>query len=258
MRETGDLVKKISGGSLEFAGIKDFSPGDPVSKIWWKGLAKSGKLMKKDFFSLAEDRWLLVIDLSDPNMKKEDEAALFTFSRAFVEMFTRKDIEVGIHIISPGASFLTYSTKKKDLLSFIVKHWSEFRHISHEGSREIIKDIVGDSSQIEDRCKVNGISLSSFLFYSGLFTKQKKTFYWSKDRVFRDNMTELLKNLRKSGKILVVTPKMSEGFVDQVRKLSSIKKCSLLFASFEKVPKAQTFIISRNNPEKTVWRLVYA
>jgi hypothetical protein len=258
MRDTGDLIKKVSGSSLEFAGIKEFSPGDPVSKIWWKSLAKGGKILKKDFFSLAEDRWFLVIDISDPNMKPEDEAALFAFSRAFVEMFTRKDIEVGLHIISPGASFLNYSTKKKDLLSFIVKHWSEFRHISHEGSREIIKDIVGESSQIEDRCKINGISLSSFLFYSGLFTKQKKTFYWNKEKIFDNSITEMLKNLKKSGKILVVTPKMSEEFVDKIRKFASIKKCHLLFASFEKVPKAQTYIIPRKDPEKAVWRLIYA
>ncbi|MBR9690002.1 MAG: DUF58 domain-containing protein, partial [Candidatus Altiarchaeota archaeon] len=259
IRETGDLVKKVSGGSLEFAGIKEFHPGDPISKIWWKGLAKGGKILKKDFFSLAEDRWVLVIDLSNPNASKEDENALLRFSRGFIEMFTRKDIEVSIHLVSPNYAYIDYSTKKRDLLSFLIRHWSDFRNISHDGAKAILKDAIGkETSEIEIRCKNSGISLSSFLFYSGLLKSPKDFFQWSRRATFNDSVKGIMKNMNKSGKILVLTSGMTEGMVDSIKKVAKTKKSSLLFASFEKIPKTKSYIISKTAPESSVWRLMYA
>ncbi len=257
-RETGDLVKRVSGGSLEFSGIKEFSPGDPVSKIWWKGLAKGGKLLKKDFFSLAEDRWILMVDLSNPNMSRKDEETLLTFSRAFVETFTRKDIEIGIHIISPNASTIKYSTKKRELMSFLIKHWHDFKHLSYKGSKLILKDAVGNIENIEKRCKASGISLSSFVYYAGLIKKPKKTFYWGRTKIFKKNLKSFTTTLKKSGKMLVVTAGMPEDLVDEIKKVARVKKCPVLFASLQKVPKARTFIIPKQHPEKMIWRLMYA
>ncbi|MBR9680307.1 MAG: DUF58 domain-containing protein [Candidatus Altiarchaeota archaeon] len=259
IRETGDLIKRVSGSSLEFAGIKEFSPGDPISKIWWKGLAKGGKMLKKDFFSLAEDRWILVIDLSNPLATKEEEAALLAFSRAFIETFTRKDIEISVHLISPNYSYAKYSTKKKELLSFLVRHWSDFRSLSHDGARAVLKDAVGSEvEEIEDRCKHSGISLSSFLFYSGLLKESKSVFEWSRKYSFDSSIKGFMKNMTKSGKILVLTPGMTENMVDEIIKVAKIKHSQLLFASFDKVPKAKTYVIPKVNPEKVVWRLMYA
>jgi len=260
VHETGDLIKKVSGSSLEFAGIKEFSTGDPISKIWWKGLAKNpDHLLKKDFFSSAEDRWVLVVDLSDPGMAKEDETAILNFCRAFIEIFTRKDISVGIHIISPASSFISYSSKKRELLSFLIKHWVEFRHLSSEGARLILKDVIGrDSEVVENRCKSSGISLSSFFIYAGLMKKPKQLFHWRRKAVFKKSMMAFARNLKKSGKILVVTPGMEEELVDEVKKIAAVKKCQLLFTSFERVPKVRSYVMPRKNPEGSVWRLIYA
>ncbi|MBR9681264.1 MAG: DUF58 domain-containing protein [Candidatus Altiarchaeota archaeon] len=260
VRETGDLIKKVSGSSLEFAGIKEFAPGDPPSKIWWKGLAKDPtKLLKKDFFNPAEDRWILMIDLSDPDMKKEDETAILNFSRAFIEIFTRKDIEVAIHLISPTSTFINYSSRKRDLLSFLIKHWVEFKHLSHDGAKLILKDVIGkDSEVIEERCRAGGISLSSFLIYSGLMKKPKQFFQWRRKRIVANSLMEITKGLKKSGKMLVVTPGMTEEMVDDIKKVARAKHCRLLFTSFEKIPRAKSYVISRKAPESSVWRLIYA
>lgn len=259
-RETGDLIKKVSGSSLEFAGIKEFSQGDPISKIWWGGLAKNpNKLLKKDFFNPAEDRWVLVIDLSDPNMKKEDELALLNFSRAFIEIFTRKDISISIHLISPNSSYINYSSKKRELLSFLIKHWSDFRYLSHGGAKLILKDVIGkDSEVIEGRCKASGISMASFLIYSGLMKKSKKFFKWRHHKTIERSVVEITKNLKKSGKILVVTPGMEESSIERIKKLASTKHCKLLFTSFKKIPRVKSYIIPKKNPESSVWRLIYA
>ncbi|HDR53382.1 MAG TPA: DUF58 domain-containing protein [archaeon] len=260
LRETGDLIKKVSGSSLEFAGIRDFAPGDPLSRIWWKGLAKGGDvLLKKDFYSLAEDRWVLVVDLSNPKITKEDEQAMMAFCRAFVEIFTRKDIEVAIYLINPDGAFMPYSTKKRDLLSFLIKHWDEFRHLSHEGAKAVLRDAIGrEADRIETWCRKAGISFASFLIYDGLLKKPKKMFYWKRSRVFDKGVRELMTNLNKSGKLLFITPGLDERMVDEVRKVAQSKKCALLFTSFDKVPKARTYVIPRKNPEKVVWRLMYA
>jgi|GEM_PF-3468080 len=258
-RETGDLIKKVSGSSLEFAGIKEFAPGDPISRIWWKGLAKGGALQKKDFFSLAEDRWVLLIDLSNPLASKEDEAALLTFSRAFIETFTRKDIEISIHLISPNYAFIDYSTKKRDLLSFLVRHWSDFRNLSNDGARSVLKDGIGkEVNEIEKRCKESGISLSSFLFYTGLLKESKTVFEWSRKFSFDSSLKQLMSNMNKSGKMLVLTPGMSSSMVRDIERFAKVKRSQLLFASFSQVPKAKTYVIPKVNPEKTVWRLMYA
>ena len=258
VREAGDLIKKLTGSSLEFAGIRQFIPGDPPSKIYWKALAKGGDLLTKDFFSPAEDRWILVVDASNPNEKKEEIETMLKFSRAFVELFTRKNVEVSIHLIAPTYSSIGYSTKKKDLLSFIVKHWGEFRHISHEGAREILKEAIGNTDEMEERCKKSGISMSSFLFYTGLVKKPKKVFHWRRKAIFERSMLEFTKTLRKSGKMLVVTPGMSDDLVEQVKKVARTKRCKLLFASPAKIPKAHSYIIDRKTPEKSVWRLMYS
>ncbi|MBR9679479.1 MAG: DUF58 domain-containing protein, partial [Candidatus Altiarchaeota archaeon] len=159
IKESGDLVKRQSGSSLEFSGIREFVPGDPLSKVWWKGLAKSGKMLTKDFYSPSEDRWILVIDASSPETDKEAEENLLRFSRAFIELFTRKDVAISIHLVAPTYSHIGYSSNKRALLSFLIKHWGEFRHISEEGAKEILKDAVGDEyKEIAERCRKSGIS----------------------------------------------------------------------------------------------------
>jgi hypothetical protein len=230
-----------------------------VARIWWNGLAKGQGLLTKDFFSPAEDRWILVVDLSNPDVDKELEQALMAFCRGFVEIFTRKDVEVAIHLVSPTYAQVDYTTNKRALLSFLIRHWSEFRNLSHDGARAVLQDAVGrDVQDIEARCKNSGISLSSFLFYSGLLKKPKKLFGWGRRSTFRAAMLELTKGLQKSGKMLVVTPGMPQELVDDVKKVARAKKCALLFASFDRVPRAKSYVIPRKNPEKAAWRLMYA
>ena len=259
IKESGDLVKKVTGSSLEFAGIREFIPGDPPSKVYWKALAKGGELLTKDFFSPAEDRWILMIDASNPYAKSQEVESMLKFSRAFVELFTRKNVEVSIQLIAPTYASINYSSKKKDLLSFIIKHWGEFRHISHEGAREILKDAIGrDYEEIEERCKKSGISMSSFLFYTGLVKKPKKVFHWKRGAIIEQSMLEFTKSLRKSGKILFVTPGMPDKLVDKVRKVARARRCALLFAAPVKIPRARSYIIDKKTPERSVWRLMYA
>jgi len=259
VRETGELIKKVSGSSLEFAGIREFQLGDPLSRVWWKSLAKGGKLLSKDFYAPAEDRWILVVDLSAPEIEERERDALLTFVRTFVEIFTRKDVEISIHMITPYYSFIDYSTKKRDLISFITKHLREFQHMSYKGARKVLEDAVdGEVDVMERRSKRGGISLQAMLFYSGVIRRPRKLFYWSRKAAVSDGVAEMVKSVRKSGKIVVVTPKMEKELADMFKRIAISRKCPLIFASFERVPHHRTYLISRENPERSVWRLMYA
>jgi len=84
IKETGSLIRKQLGSSLDFAGMREYTHEDPLSRIWWKGLAKYGELLVKEFHSFAEDRWMLVLDLTNPNLGEDGIKSMLRFSRIFI------------------------------------------------------------------------------------------------------------------------------------------------------------------------------
>jgi uncharacterized protein (DUF58 family) len=205
VRESGSLIKKQLGSSLDFAGMREYYHDDPFSRIWWKGLAKYGKLLVKEFHSFGEDRWMLVLDFTNPNLDEEGVKGMLRFARLFIELCTRKDIAVGLSAFSPTFHYVDYNINKRDLLSSLTRVTSPLYEISPRGMELIMQDALGsDFERLKIKCRKKSMTLSMVYSYSGL-GKQKTFFSWRGENTFRESMKRFFINMRKSGKIVLVT-----------------------------------------------------
>jgi uncharacterized protein (DUF58 family) len=59
---TGDLTTDEPGAGIEFHSTREYRPGDPVSRIDWKGFAKRGDLATVDFREQRAATMVLVLD----------------------------------------------------------------------------------------------------------------------------------------------------------------------------------------------------
>jgi hypothetical protein len=215
VRESGSLVKKQLGSSLDFAGMREYCHDDPLSRIWWKGLAKYGELMVKEFHSFGEDRWMLVLDFTNPDLKEEGVTGMLAFSRLFIELCTRKDIAIGLSAFSPTFHYFDYTTSKKNLLSSLTKITSPLYEISPKGIEMIMQDALGpEIEKLKLKCRRKNMTFSMVYSYSGL-GKQKTFFSWKGRSAFRNCIKRFFVNMKRSGKIVLVTdgnPKNLEMF----------------------------------------------
>ncbi|UCD03140.1 MAG: DUF58 domain-containing protein [Candidatus Aenigmatarchaeota archaeon] len=204
-KETGDLIRKQLGSSMDFAGIRDYAPGDPLSRVWWKGVAKSGEMSVKEFHSFSEDRWMLVLDFTNENLKKETTLNMLKFSRIFIELCTRKDISIGLSTFAPSFYYIGYDVNKKRLLSALTKVTIPLYEISTKGVELIMKDALGgDLERLKKKCREKNMTLTMVYSYSGL-GKQKTLFSWKGQNIFKNSMEKFFTNMKKSGKIVVLS-----------------------------------------------------
>jgi hypothetical protein len=204
-RETGSLIRRQLGSSLDFADMREYTHEDPLSRIWWKGFAKYGDLMVKQFHSFAEDRWMLVLDFTDQNLGEERVKTMLRFSRIFIELCTRKDIAIGLSTFSPTFNYIDYEVNKRDLLSSLTRVTMPLYEVSPRGLELILHDALGpDMEKLKKKCRTKRMTLSMAYSYSGL-GKRKSFLSWKGGNVFKDCMRKFFTNLKKSGKIVMVT-----------------------------------------------------
>ncbi len=257
-RETGALIKKAYGSSLDFAEIGRYTPGDPISRIWWKGLAKAGKLYTKKFYAHAEDRYLLVLDLTEPKIRKDLEDAFFKFARVFIETFSRRDIEIAVAVVRYSYSLSPFLKDKKELLSFLLKGEKFGEIISPKASLSILKDCLGKEAEIiKGRLKDGGIAFSSYLFYSGILRKKIRLFYWNREQVFKKNYSNLFRSLRKTCKVLFLTPNLPPHLSKFLTEKILAKKLKYLILSPSKVRGARYLLINPQKIERYVYNIFY-
>lgn len=235
-REGGSLIRKQLGSSMDFANMRPYTHDDPFSRIWWKGLAKYGTLMVKEYHSYGEDRWMLVLDLTNPNMGEEKVKEMLRFARLFIELCTRKDIAVGISVFSPTFHYVDFGTDKKDLLTSLTKVTSPVFEMSQKGMELILRDAVGknDMEKLMAKCRKKRITPAGVYSYSGL-GKSKTFFSWRGSKVFADCTKGFFTNMRKSGKVVVVTDG-SPGNVEAFRKFKAVcerRRCRYIFVVTE-------------------------
>jgi hypothetical protein len=234
-KETGSLIRKQLGSSLDFADMRPYTHEDPLSRIWWKGLAKYGELLVKEFHSFAEDRWMLVLDFTNPNLAEQGIKGMLRFSRIFIELCTRKDIAIGLSAFAPTFHYINYEINKRDLLSGLTKLTIPLYEISPHGVELIMQDALGpDLEKLKRKCRKRHMTLSMVYSYSGL-GQQKSYFSWKGKNIFKNSMRKFFINLKRSGKIVLVTdgnPKNLEMF----RKFKAIcehRRCSYLLVLTE-------------------------
>jgi hypothetical protein len=214
-KETGSLIRRQLGSSLDFADLRNYTHEDPLSRIWWKGLAKHGELLVKEFHSFAEDRWMLVLDFTNQNLSEDGVKNMLRFSKIFIELCTRKDIAVGLSAFSHSFHYIDYGTNKRDLMSDLTKVTMPLYEISPRGLELVLHDALGpDLERLKRKCRGRHMTLSTVYSYSGL-GKQKTFLSWKGESVFRNCMHRFFTNLKRSGKIVMVTdgsPKNLEMF----------------------------------------------
>ncbi len=204
-RETDSLIRKQLGSSMDFAGIREYSHGDPLSRVWWKGLAKSGKMLVKQFHSFSEDRWMLVLDMTNQNMPAEAMKGMMKFSRIFIELCTRKDISTGLSTFAPSFYYIDYEVNKRALLSGLTKVTMPLYEISTKGVELILQDALGPGlEKLKRKCREKHMTLSMVYSYSGL-GKQHTFLSWRGENIFKSSMKKFFTQTRKSGKIVLLT-----------------------------------------------------
>jgi hypothetical protein len=204
-RESASLIKKQLGSSMDFAGMREYCHDDPISRIWWKGLAKYDKLLVKEFHSFGEDRWMLVLDFTNPDLDDEGVKGMLRFARLFIELCTRKDIAIGLSAFSPTFHYVDYNINKKNLLSSLTRVTSPLYEISPRGIELIMQDALGpDFERLKIKCRKKSMTLSMVYSYSGL-GKQKTFFSWKGENTFNESMKRFFVDMRKSGKIVLIT-----------------------------------------------------
>jgi hypothetical protein len=221
VRETGSLIRRQLGSSLDFAGLRDYAYGDPLSRIWWKGLAKNGELLVKQFHSFSEDRWMLVLDMTNPNLSADGTKGMLQFSRIFIELCTRKDISIGLSTFAPTFYYIDYMSNKRRLLSGLTKVTMPLYEISTKGVEMILHDALGsDLDKLKRKCREKHMTLSMVYSYSGL-GRQKSYFSWKGENTFKKCMKKFFTNLHKSGKIIILTDG-NPGNIAMFKKFKSI------------------------------------
>lgn len=239
-RDTGSLVRQQLGSSMDFADLRQYVHGDPLSRIWWKSLAKQGEMLVKQFHSFAEDRWMLVLDFTNQNLPEAAITSMLQFSRLFIELCTRKDIAIGLSTFSPTFHYIDYETKKRDLLSGLTKVTMPLHEVSPRGVEMILKDALGDDMpKLERKCRHKHMTLSMAYSYSGL-GKRKSYLSWKGENVFKNSMRKFFINLHRSGKIIMVTDGNLKN-MDLYKRFKAIcehRRCGYLFVLTGATPEA--------------------
>lgn len=56
-----------------FAGIRDYSPSDPMNRVNWKAMARTGELMVNTYASVQDISCMIYLDVADQKISKEKE-----------------------------------------------------------------------------------------------------------------------------------------------------------------------------------------
>lgn len=207
LQERGSmLTKKMMNSSSDFAGIKEYVPGDQLNRIWWQGLARHGKLLTKNFYSTGEDSIILLPDLSDPNAGKECADARMAALTNIVNICSKKDISVSIYPVC-GNNLHAEATRSKKELMFFIMNLNTITLLSPQGAEKIFESALPrkDYCMIRERCKKSNITLSSLYGASRFNAKAPSVFSWERKSVFRSSTQHFFRHQRKRNKALLIT-----------------------------------------------------
>lgn len=118
-RVMGTLLsrKKIYDDPFEFAGLRDYSRGDPMKYVNWKATARAGKLLTNLHESTLSQRVILLLDLEGKGVRHADrlnEAAV-RVACSLGERLLREGIELSLY--SNGADVQTGEPWKLEAFS---------------------------------------------------------------------------------------------------------------------------------------------
>ena len=106
LRVGGETASTIRGEGGEFLGLRDYRPGDSLRRVYWKGWARTGEPVVKEFEEVRFPRYGLVLDTGlrggGPEVFEEAVSVAASFvstmerERCLLDlMFVREEPEVG-------------------------------------------------------------------------------------------------------------------------------------------------------------------
>lgn len=202
------ISSRMMNSSSDFAGIKEYVPGDQLNRVWWMGLAKTGTLLTKSFYSTGEDSIILMPDLSDPDAEKEYCGALINSLTNIVNICSKKDISVSIYPICKHRLRAEPTRNKRELMFFIL-NLNAITLISPEGADAIFDTALTheDYRIIRERAKKENITLSSLYGASGFYAKASPLFSWERKSVFLGSARDFFRHESKRSKAILITDK---------------------------------------------------
>lgn len=205
--ERSEIVsKKILGSSSAFAGIKEYTPGDPLNRVWWMGFARTGKMLVKTFFGTGEDTIILMPDLSNPDSKKEyNDATLAAMTNA-INICSKKDISLSIFPICSYPIHVEATRNRRDLMFFLM-NMNTIALLSPKGAELIFESALtsGDNHALRERCNRHNISMSSLYGASSFYGKNAAIFSWERKGIFKSSVERFFKFQKKRSKIILLT-----------------------------------------------------
>lgn len=110
--QPGRVLTEIGGSGVAFHTTREYRPGDPLSRIDWNGLAKTGELATVDFREERAASVVLLIDAreeayraSGPDAESAVERAIRA-AGALYDVLTGEENRVGIAALSPEPCWL--------------------------------------------------------------------------------------------------------------------------------------------------------
>ena len=71
--QTGDLVTSEGGSGIEFHSLRDYKSSDPLSRVEWKHLAKTGNLATKNFREERSGKIVVLVDAREVSDRKAEK-----------------------------------------------------------------------------------------------------------------------------------------------------------------------------------------
>lgn len=126
---TGQFRKPSQELSLHVSSVRDYTPGDSLSRIHWSSTAKQNRLMVKEFdLGLTNDvAVLLDLDASAQTVGDEDstEELAVTIAASIFRFFVRRGVSVGFAVNAQGFPFMApgkgqvHDGRVMDLLTYV-------------------------------------------------------------------------------------------------------------------------------------------
>jgi len=157
--QTGDLVTSEGGSGIEFHSLRDYKSSDPLSRVEWKHLAKTGDLATKNFREERSGKIIMLVDarkVSDRKAEKGHPTAVDLSSYASRRVL--QSLMKSMHrpgLVVPGVDY-------SDMTETTDSHLLPF--IRPGTSRKTIQKIEQTLTDIQKAEKKNEEDLKSVLY----------------------------------------------------------------------------------------------
>lgn len=211
--QVGDIVTSRGGSGIEFHSLRDYKNSDPLSRVEWKHLAKTGSLATKNFREEKSGDIVLVVDAREvSNRKAEKGHPTGTALSAYAAKRVYKTLLKSRH--KPGIAVL--GVKNSDLS--VTTDSALIPYIKPGRSREKRRKVEKILKEVQKVEKTNEVDLKSKMYK--LMPPNAQIVFFTP--LLDDQLTSALKILDRHGyPSILVSPDItySDGAASRLEKI---------------------------------------